>query len=249
MVCVVITRNGEGDVWLYASVREARLHPIPQIDDVYAETPEALVEQYGRDGVRSLLRFAEGRDRATMVDAIEGWRNGRRTESLSAAGRQLLWEKVRQAGGKPPQDPSEIVRTIIEDREAREGRVLRSIPDAARSSVLTSGATKRSETPLHQEKENDMGEKREVFRMKDADTIDFGKDADGKQYSTEHTPKRGENTKSLWGKYRSGMTVKEALDAGLSRSNIRRDRRAGNIVITPSPEAEATTEAEAEEAA
>jgi len=88
-----------------------------------------------------------------------------------------------------------------------------------------------------------MGDKREVFRMKDADTITFGADGDGNAYSTENSPKRDEKTKARWGKYRDGMTVKEALDAGLTRSNIRRDRRAGNIVITQvaveEPQAEA----------
>lgn len=75
-------------------------------------------------------------------------------------------------------------------------------------------------------------EKKTAFRMDDAGVITFGTDAEGKAYGADNVPKRSESTKGLWSKYVSGMTVKEALDAGLSRSNVRRDRRAGFIVVT-----------------
>jgi membrane protein involved in colicin uptake len=80
--------------------------------------------------------------------------------------------------------------------------------------------------------------KRDVFRMADEGVINFGKDDEGKDYSSENSPKRGDKTKDLWSKYRPGMTVKEALDSGFTRSNIRRDRRAGYITIqNPEPAA------------
>lgn len=89
-----------------------------------------------------------------------------------------------------------------------------------------------------------MGEKREVFRMKDADVITYGKDKDGTPYSAENTPKRSDKTKSLWSLYRDGITVGEVLaQNGGKRSPIRRDRRAGNIVITPAPAEESEAQA------
>lgn len=75
-------------------------------------------------------------------------------------------------------------------------------------------------------------EKKSSFRMSDEGVITFGKDEQGNAYGPENTPKRSDSTKGLWAKYRDGMTVKEAIDAGLSRSNVRRDRRAGFIVVT-----------------
>ncbi len=74
--------------------------------------------------------------------------------------------------------------------------------------------------------------KRDVFRMDDNATINYGADKEGTAYSAENSPKKGEGTKTRWGLYREGMTVSEALSAGLTRSNIRKDRRAGFVRIT-----------------
>ena len=78
---------------------------------------------------------------------------------------------------------------------------------------------------------------RDVFRMDDNGVIGFGKDKEGNALSSENSPKKGDASKQRWSVYRDGMTVKEALDAGLTRSNIRKDRRAGFITVTnPAPE-------------
>lgn len=73
--------------------------------------------------------------------------------------------------------------------------------------------------------------KREVVRIGEKDIIHFGTDAEGNAYSAENSPKKGEATKERWGKYVDGMTLEEALAAGLTRSNVRKDRRAGFITI------------------
>lgn len=89
---------------------------------------------------------------------------------------------------------------------------------------------------------------RTVFRMDDQGVINFGVDAEGNVYSAENSPKKGDATKERWSVYRDGITVTEALEAGLTRSNIRRDRRAGYITITnpekPAQESEADEGAE-----
>lgn len=86
-------------------------------------------------------------------------------------------------------------------------------------------------------------EKREVVRIGENDILHFGTDKDGNAYSAENSPKKGEGTKERWAKYRDGMTLSEALEAGLTRSNVRKDRRAGFITI------EHVAAQEAEEAA
>jgi len=78
-----------------------------------------------------------------------------------------------------------------------------------------------------------------AFRMSDGATINFGTDAEGNAYSSENSPKKGDATKGRWALYQDGMTVKDALDAGMTRSNIRKDRRAGFVTITNPPEAPA----------
>lgn len=86
------------------------------------------------------------------------------------------------------------------------------------------------------------------FRLSKDATINFGTDGEGKPYSAENSPKKGDATKARWAVYRDGMTVQEALDGGLTPSNIRRDRRAGFITVTAAPKSEAPAEAEAESA-
>ena len=92
--------------------------------------------------------------------------------------------------------------------------------------------------------------KREVVRIGENDILHFGVDKDGTAYSAENSPKKGEGTKERWSKYTDGMTLAEALAAGLTRSNVRKDRRAGFITIehVAAPEAEASAEVETEAA-
>ena len=86
-------------------------------------------------------------------------------------------------------------------------------------------------------------EDKSAFRFSEDATITFGSDKDGNAYSTENSPKKGDATKARWSKYRDGVTVKELLADGITRSNIRKDRRAGYITVTNPPEA-APAEAE-----
>lgn len=88
---------------------------------------------------------------------------------------------------------------------------------------------------------------RTAFRMDDQGVINFGVDAEGNAYSAENSPKKGDATKERWSVYSNGITVAEALEAGLTRSNIRRDRRAGYITIT-NPE-KSVEESDADEGA
>jgi hypothetical protein len=110
---------------------------------------------------------------------------------------------------------------------------------AARAAKAAEKAAAAASAPPAAPKET--GE-RSVFRMHDDGVITFGTDEKGVMYGAENSPKKGDHTSALWRIYRSGMTVKEALAAGLTRSNIRRDRRAGNILIENPPETTAAAE-------
>lgn len=239
MNCVVISRNGKGEAYRFDSLRSARLHPIPQMDDVYACSAEELVRQYGRSEIEILLPYFEGRDKARLIHAIEEWKSGRPSALLPSDIRNLLWDRVLEVSKQPPASTDEILSVVVADRKAREGVVLVSRPD--------SSAPQRFQLIEGTDEMTDKA-KREVFRMEDEGTIGFGTDDKGVAYSAENTPKRGEATKGNFAKYTDGMTVKEALATGLTRSNIRRDRRAGFITIT-NPEKPAEEPAKTEEAA
>jgi hypothetical protein len=220
--CIVLTRNGCGDVWVFSNIKTARLHPIPQIDDVYATSAGNLVEQYGRGLINDLLRFAEGRDRARLIDAFETWRNG---ASLSPEVKELLWSKVYQAGATPPDDPAEIVRIIKEDRLFREGRVLRSINTGERSSA----------NPATTRKEMEMSEAARRRTDENATITVLGKDGNG-----ENPKRAGSKAFDRFALYENGMTVREAKAAGVQATDIAYDFDHKFIELTPG---EATEEA------
>jgi hypothetical protein len=185
------------------------------MDDVYAMSGTDLVEQYGRGLIDDLLRFAEGRDRARLVDAFESWRSNR---SLSPDAQELLWSLVYRAAATPPDDPAEIVRIIKEDRAFREGRVLRSIGTDAWSSAIT---------PTTKRKELDMNDEVARKRVNENSTITIATE-EGKN------PKRaGSAAFDRFALYQDGMTVKEAKEAGVSATDITYDSAHGYITLTP----------------
>lgn len=71
-------------------------------------------------------------------------------------------------------------------------------------------------------------------KFTDTSVINFGKNAEGKPYDgSENNPKReGSGAHGRFQLYRDGMTIKEALDAGLSRADINYDSDKGFIVVS-----------------
>lgn len=225
MVCIVITRNGEGDAWVFGDVAAARLDPIPQMDDVYATSADELVAQYGRGHAGSLLRFAEGRDKSRLTDALETWRTGSAHSALPPEIRELLWSKVSDAARQPLADPAEIVRVVSEDRAAREGVTLRSLPD---SSARSAGDSQKYVTAA---KERTMSTER---KAKVADTTKISIATEGKK-----NPKReGTPSAARFALYKDGMTVKAAKEAGVKAADISYDSEKGFITLTEAPAAE-----------
>lgn len=227
LTCVVVTRNGNGAIWIFATKAEARIHPIPQSDDIYAETADQLVSQYGKGHIEVLLKHTEGRDRARLVDAMETWKASKKADiNLSNEARDLIWSKVLSLGNPPPKDPAEIVRIIVEDRVSLEGKTLRSLPrDDARSFHVV---------PQHS-KEDSMSDKAaRAPKIPDTHVISIATEG-GKN------PKR-EGTASFdrFAMYKDGMTVKEAKEAGVKAADISYDAHPdrGYITLTPG-EAEA----------
>lgn len=227
--CIVIARNGCGDAWVFKDTKAARLHPIPQLDDVYATTAESLVEQYGKGLINDLLRFAGGRDRARLEEAFANWKSG--GKHLAPEARTLLWDLVCGAAATPPDDPVALIRIIKEDRLFREGRVLRSIGTEERSSAKPPSSRKGTLT---------MAEAQARKRVNENATITV---------LSETNPKRtGSKAADRFALYQTGMTVKQAKEAGLQAVDITYDVAHEYISLTPPAEAATTVAAEGEEA-
>ena len=194
------------------------------MDDVYATNGNELVEQYGRGLIDDLLRFAEGRDRARLVNAFEVWKQG--GVAMPPDIRELLWSKVYQAAATPPDDPAELVRIIKMDRLFREGRVLRSIGLNDRSVANIE--------PNKRKREIDMTDRN---RIDENSTITIATE-EGKN------PKRaGSKAFDAFALYSDGMTVKEAKAAGISATDIAYNVNKGYITLTPGEPVEGAEEA------
>lgn len=227
MVCVVVARNGEGDVWRFDDLRAARLHPIPQQDDVYATTPGGLADQYGREGAASLLRFLEGRDRSRVSDALESWRTGGLHSLLPPDIRETIWDRVLRTARRPPTSPADIVRIVTEDRAAREGRVVRSFPQEAKEADMAKTAEKTGKAPkaaaaAGTRKAPAAGRS---SNFPDTHVITIAT-KDGAN------PKRaGTAAHGRFALYRSGYTVKQAKDAGITAADLANDLKKGFIKV------------------
>ena len=221
MACLVVTQNGLGSVLLFKSKTEARLHPVPQAYDVFAENPRDLVNQYGRNEIEPLLRFALGRDRSRVVDALEGWRSAPLPKELPFEFCETIWMMYVDKAVKPQTDAVDIVNTIKEDRRALETKSLRSRPESenpgeyppivkpkGNRTMTTAAAEKKTRAP----------------RTPDDATITL---------KTDKNPKRaGSKSFERFAAYKDGMTVKEAKEAGITAADIDYDSKHDYISIT-----------------
>lgn len=226
MVCIVITRNGTGDAWAFANMAAARQHAIPQMDDVFANDPQALTDQYGRGHIDELLKFVEGRDRARLVDGIETWRGLRPGSVLMPELRQLVWSKVVAAAKKPPSDPADIIQIIVADREYREGRTLRSLPgeDAVSAKLAAESASTRRTTMSEASPRAPKIPDNAVITI----TTEEGKN-----------PKRVDTPSyARFALYKDGMTVAKAKEKGVRAADISYDMAKGFISVDNSESAE-----------
>lgn len=212
MVCIVITRNGHGDVYRFPDRKAARLHPVPQAYDVFATDSMELAAQYGKDEADTLLRFAEGRDRSRLIDAFETWKSEPKSRMLPFEARDILWRLLLSRAQEPPTDPAELIRTIVEDRRAVEGGI-RSRP---------SEYSKPGEfSPLNSKEVKDMGDRKRV-----------SEDATIKILVDKNPKREGSKAFERFEFYKDGMTVKAAKEAGVTSSDIRYDTEHNFISVT-----------------
>lgn len=233
MVCIVITRNGRGSAFLFKDKKDARLNPLTQVTDVFASDAAELLRQYGRDETETLLRFTEGRDRSRLVDALETWRTSR-NKDVSCEVKEILWTCVQRIAAKPPSEPTELLRMISEDRVALEGLQYRSRPEGDNPA-----------TPTKVERVRTMTENTETK----APTKRISNEAVITVVSETNPKREGTPSHERFALYRTGMTAKEAKEAGVRAADISYDLEKGFIsVVEPEPKADEAT-ADAGEAA
>ena len=235
-VVLVITRNGEGDVWRVPSLKAARLSPIVQLYDIVAASAESLLQSYGRSGCESLGRRAPvgplGDRIRRHLDAWYAEGGVPSVEMLSSV--EELWKLLVSEAREMPSEPSEVVEVIVADRVAMESTAIR-LP--------------REETEEF-EQVTDENTKDRAPRIHDTMIIHMGHDKDGKKYGKDHNPTRvGSSVYDRFAKYKDGMTVKQAKDAGITPGDIKYHAETNRAFITlkADPKAEAAEKTAAEE--
>jgi hypothetical protein len=216
--CIVITRNGRGDAYKFPDKKAARLHPLVQMYDVVAEDAMELAAQFGKDEADALLRFAEGRDRARLIDAFEIWKSEPKSREFPFQVRELFWSLVVSRSKYPPKDPAELLSLIVEDRQAVEGGI-RSRGSESNHPGEVSPNKRKERTEM-----SEAEAKTRKARVSDDAVISI---------LVDKNPKReGSKAAERFAYYKDGMTVKVAKEAGVTSSDIRYDTEHNYISVT-----------------
>ena len=223
MPCVAVTRGGVGDFWLFDDLIAADTHPIVQFGDALCQGPMFLRRLWQPiELVAMAQRLGDERLASAVKDAIAS--GPKRVAEYF----DRLWNLLVSASKRPPTDPAEILRIVSDDRKKTrvDGVHLRLHPTEEGMEMTDATTGEATEAKKTKKTKVDGGEKKptRVPRIPDTSVISFGKDKDGKNYGPDNNPKRpGSQSAARFALYKSGMTVKDALAAGLTRRDLESD--------------------------
>lgn len=241
---VAVTRNGEGDFWWFPDWKTAYTHPLIQYGDVICEGPDFIEKNWTRrefPWLLSVLVSPVERSEILVDFKSKGWDNWLRTLDRY---RGLLWQKMLDKCQELPTDADTIFATIKRDRLAPnlETRKMAKDPKSTEAATVTEtsagqivsdaapasgdaapaaekGTTKR-QPPVREPK------------YKNDSIITLLADKDGNPYGKDNNPKRaGSKSAERFAFYTNGMTVEQAIAAGLTRGDLDFDMQKNFISI------------------
>jgi hypothetical protein len=218
VVCVAVTRGGFGDVWLFKSRTEAFLHPLVQYGDAILTGSDSVRDQYNQLEWNMLRRLA-GLSQVAMGQAPKAWR------AMAEEQAPYIFDALVTRAHTVPTDPAEICRVVTWDR--RLGTVAKK-KDTAPVETTTEApaadaAAKTSNLPAPVK--GPKGVPQDAI-------IAFGTNKEGVAYGPEGTAnpkKEGSKTRTRFAMYTEGMTIKQALDAGITTADLVYDKDHGFI--------------------
>lgn len=227
--CVVVTRGGWGDVWGFENRASAAMCPIYQEGDAIVAGPGDVFVCWNYlflPRMCSEVLHDPAMD-ARLRDAIDSAADPHMRDARCRVGAQEIWDVLSRAAKAPPSDPVEVVRRIVEDRRLYDEWYRRE--QTRRSSVTEAnkgGTAAGTEGAKAEEPKTLAG-----FAL--TAKIKFGKDKDGKHYNaTDNNPKRaGSKSGDRFAKYKDGMSVKEASEAGITAADLKWDSSHGFIAV------------------
>jgi hypothetical protein len=219
--CVAVTCWGWGDVWGFESSEDARLHPLIDTCDVILSSAEDV---YPRNWnylflprmCAEVLGDRAARDK--IADIIQNAPDEKTRDSRLALASVEIWNRLCDVAKPPPREPRKICEMIVRDRQRTDEWHRRE--EARRRTVMTEATTQ--EKPAA----------KMVAGFASTAKITLLKDKEGKQYGSANNPKRANSASAtLFAKYRDGMTVQQAVDAGISAAALRWDKEHSFINI------------------
>lgn len=206
MSVVAVTRGGTGDLWLFDTEQEAEEHPLVQYGDVVCRGPQDVLQRWGLRDLPLVARLAgencRRRFEAQAASLIEDRTS--HGQQLRESIADQLWPALESAAKRPPALPSKICETVVRDRRMymESCRMAKKNADAATTEPKVAKEKTAAGYPLTAK----------ITLL------------------AEKNPKRGA-AGERFAKYQSGMTVDEAVSAGVTPIDISHDVKKGFISI------------------
>lgn len=219
---VVVTRNGLGSWYLFGSHAEADEHPLVQYGDVICEGPGSIEKNWNYLDLPDLLRtLGDEAFRAYFLREVNsiGKTNWTRVLDLH---RRRVWAMMLGLCSSPPDDPATICNLVRQDRRIslKEKRPMAKEATAVNADTKNTAATATGETAEKKAPVRPVREPKFSGDMK----ITLLADENGAVYGKDHNPKRaGSKSAERFALYTNGMTVDQALAAGISRADMDHD--------------------------
>lgn len=222
---VAVTRNGLGDLWLFDSFEAADRHPIVQYGDVICRGPECIVKNYTRMEMPDLLRRLGDESFRSEVLMRAASPMGYQETMVRYSPR--VFDMMCSAARRPPESSDEVVSIIVRDRIASitDRKKERSMTDESTAAAATEEkkASKAAKAPK-EPKEPKAPAVRTFGGFTEGQKITLLVDKDGRPYGPENNPKRpGSGSHERFQHYKNGMTVAEAIQAGVTAADLKYD--------------------------
>lgn len=227
---VAITRMGFGVIYDFPSRLAADDHPLVQYGDPILAGPRDLVANYRPNEFPVLFTLCGrpelGDEFIAQYDKLPTDHQKRAFVEQYA---EPLWELVVSTRQTVPADPEQIVALVKEDRKST-----RLNPPITLKGLTMAKRSKAAEAEVENQVEGEATEKAPRGPRINRDRkITLLSDAEGKQYGADHNPKRaGSASAARFACYVDGMTVGEALDAGITTADLAWDQKAGFIEVS-----------------
>ena len=206
---VVVTRQGYGDLWSFATYSQADEHPLFQFGDAICHNGDDVARMFNPLDLPGLAtRLGHPLIAREMEKAVAQDRKKHREYG------DLIWQYMKKAAQPAPLDPSTIVALVQKDRRLTKRKDFVMAKKAKKVEDQVDGEGAEGET-------TEKVARSARTKVDTAAIISFLSDKDGNPYSAENNPKRpGSASHDRFKLYREGMTVGEAIEAGLKRDDI-----------------------------